>query len=285
MKKRLFRYIGALIVSLVSTHSGFSRYAWADIPACGLSDVSAWQMALEYPAEEATPAYVRKVSEAFIAACPDRPEVAEAHRIAGQSAAYDKDIAGAAQHFDQAGYVTDIETLFLHAAVRAARGETDRASILRNDAIDHWVSRIERRGLADIEVLDADGGQLIGVHFRKTDPETKISDLWIAKPDGAGWPAALKVTADRQLNAFHRLRAGDTATEQSYIRMYRCNARRMLARTSAPVTRAEVRAAAELGLRAYLANPDDAPRGTLQRCLFAEYMLPDISTSNAIPIQ
>ncbi len=285
MKKRLFRYLGALIVSLVSTHSGLMRFALADIPACGLSDVAAWQMSLDDPTEEATPAYVRGVSEAFIEACPDRPEVAEAHRIAGQSAAYDKDVAGAAAHFDAAGYVTDVETLFLHAAVRSALGETERASKLRDEAIDHWISRIERRGLAEIEVRDADGGELIGIHFKRTDPDTNISDLWIARPDGAGWPAALKVTSERQLNAFHRLRAGEDAAQLRFVRLYRCHTRRVLARTSEPVTQADIRAAAELGLRAYLANPDTAQRGAMQRCLLAEHMLPEISPATSVPIQ
>ena len=46
MRKRLLRYLGALLVYMVSTYSGSQRYAWADTRAsCSLSDVAAWQVA------------------------------------------------------------------------------------------------------------------------------------------------------------------------------------------------------------------------------------------------
>lgn len=286
MRTRLLRYVGALIVSLVSTYSGLQRQAYAEAKvSCNLSDVAAWQMALENPADEGTPAYMQAVSEAFIERCPGRPEIAEAHRIAGMSAAWEDRIDEAADHFDKAGYITDAETLLMHAAVRLALGETERAWAMRDEAIEHWISRLVRRGLASVEIEDSYRGELIRVTFSQSDPETRLSSLWIAKPNGEGWPAALSVSSERQLTAFHRLVAGDDAPALRYVRFYRCNARRLLARSQTPLSDDDVAEAARLDIVAYLANPDIPRKGALQPCLFDGEILPEIDPVTAIPLQ
>ncbi|WP_084398585.1 hypothetical protein [Henriciella aquimarina] len=286
MRKRLLRYLGALIVSTVATYSGLARQAVAETaPACGLSDVSAWQVAMEDPQEEATPAYVLRTTEDFIARCPQRPEIPEAHRIAGLAAAWAEETGTAASHFEAAGDMRDTEALLMHAAVRFALGEPERATALRDDAITLWTARIARRGLADIETERLPHGEIIKVSFDRTDPETQLSHLWIARPDGPGWPAALAVSSRRQLNAFHQLRAGEDAPALRHVRLYRCETRRLLARSTERLSDREIDAAARLGLSAYLADPDIPGTGALRPCVFDGDILPAIHPARAVPTQ
>ena len=286
MRKRLLRYLGALIVSMVSTYSGMQRFALADTPAgCSLSDVTAWQMALEDPAEEATPAYRQQVTETFLEKCPGRPEAAEAHRIAGLAAAWDGNAEAAAGHFSQMGHVTDSRTLMMHAAVSFAEGHPATARKARDAAIESWISRLVRYRLADVGVEQVRGGEIIRVRFRVTDPEMQVSHLWIARPDSAAWPAAISVTSERQLNALFRLRAGSTAEALRHVRLYRCRTRRVLARTSEPMTGEDMDAAAMTGLMAYLADPDRPADGALEPCLFDNRILPRIGLSGNLTLQ
>lgn len=286
MRKRLLRYLGALLVSMICAYSGSQRYAAAEPGgSCTLSDVAAWQVALEDPQEEATPLYRQTVTEAFLTRCPDRPEAPGAHQIAGIAAAWVGDTEAAAAHFDQAGYVTDSETLLMHAAVRFALGEEDRARALRDAAVEHWIARLQRQELADITFEQTRAGELIGVRFRQTDPETQVSHLWIAQPKAAVWPAALSVTSERQLNALFRLRAGEEAKALRHVRLYRCRARKILARTSEPIGEADMNVAARASLVAYMANPDVPAPGEIEACLFDGRILPKVSRVRSIPLQ
>ena len=286
MRKRLLRYLGALIVSMVSTYSGMQRFAMADTGGpCSLSDVAAWQVALEQPDEEETPAYRQAVTEDFLAACPDRPEAGDAHRIAGMAAAWNGDAGAAAAHFAQMGYVEDAETLLMHAAVRFALGEETAARALRDRAIDHWMARLDRLGLARVSVDERANGDLIHIQFERTDPETAVSQLWIARPRDAAWPAALSVTSERQLNAFFKLRAGEDAGALRHVRFYRCRARKLLARTSEAVQDDAVASAASAMLSAYMAAPDRPAPGDIQACLLDSYILPRISRTDNVPLQ
>lgn len=288
MRKRLLRYLSALIVSVICTYTGMQRTALAQtepVADCSLNDVFSWQQRLESPEEEATPAYVQRVSEAFIAACPNRPEVSEAHRIAGLAAGWGKNIEAAATHFELAGHVTDVDSLFMHAAVRLALGDKQQAWHLRDAAIEFWLVRLSRQGIGDIEIDQLDNGQLISINFRMADKDNRQSTLWIAKPGGAGWPAALTVSSDRQLNTLHRLRAGDSARDLHMIRLYRCTSRKLLGRSATPVSDEDVAATAKAALSAYLADPDVPKPGKIESCLFAARMLPEISLGNAVAIQ
>lgn len=286
MRKRLLRYLGALLVSMICAYSGAQRYAAAEPGgSCTLSDVAAWHAALDDPQEEATPLYRQTVTEAFLSRCPDRPEAPGAHQVAGIAAAWVGDIEAAAAHFDRAGYVTDSETLLMHAAVRFAKGEADRARALRDEALEHWIARLERQALADIEIEETLAGELISVRFRQTDPETQVSHLWIARPEAAAWPAALSVTSERQLNALFRLRAGEGAKALRHVRLYRCRARKVLARTNEPIGDGDMNAAARESLIAYMADPDVPAPGEVEACLFDGRILPKVSRARSIPLQ
>ena len=107
MEKRIPRYLAALVISVITAYRGLGCDALAksvlDKDACSLRDVAVWQSQINEPTEEATPAYIRGVTEDFITACPDRPERAEAHRIAGTSAVFEDQPQIAVDHFRQAG--------------------------------------------------------------------------------------------------------------------------------------------------------------------------------------
>ncbi|MGB3625544.1 MAG: hypothetical protein WA989_06945 [Henriciella sp.] len=288
MRKRLLRYLSALIVSLICTYSGLQRVAFADeapVRTCGLSDVSVWQMQLADPQEEASPDYVQRVTEDFIAACPNRPEIPEAHRIAARAAAWDDKPEDAARHFEQAGYIADVDSLFIYASVELALGEQAHAWQLRDEAIEIWLARLARRGVADVSIEEAKGGELISVRLQAGDPRQPRSHIWIARPSGAGWPSALTVSADRQLNALHKLRAGEHADDLAFVRLYRCRARRMLARTTEPLSDTQIAAGARLALSAYLADPDIPSSGEIESCAFVERILPDLSAASAFATQ
>ncbi|MEQ9316517.1 MAG: hypothetical protein RLN72_11750, partial [Henriciella sp.] len=191
----------------------------------------------------------------------------------------------AAKHFAEAGYMSDVESLFSYAAVQLSLGEHVDAWRLRDEAIEFWLARLVRRGVGDVSIDDVRGGELITVRLQAGDPNQPRSHVWIAKPDGAGWPAALTVSVDPQLNAFHRMRAGEDADTLRFIRLYRCNARRILARTSAPVSDEELDATARVALSAYLADPDSPASGEIETCVFAERILPDLSAASVVAIQ
>lgn len=288
MQKRFLRYLGALLVSLVTTYSGLQRTAAADsaenIP-CSLSDVTAWQISLEPSDEEASPAYIQRVTEDFIARCPTRPEIPEAHRIAAMAASWDKNPEAAAEHFDKAGQLRDTEALMMHAAARLAVGDSARAWALRDKAVETWISRTLRRKQAHIDVAKTATGRIITVSYDRADPDQRVSNLWIGVPDGEGWPAALSISSQRQLTALYRLRAGEDAAPLHHVRLYRCERRRLLARTQDQITQDMAAEAAEFALSAYLAAPDVPETGKLTPCLFTGSILPDISPSRDIALQ
>ncbi len=95
----------------------------------------------------------------------------------------------------------------------------------------------------------------------------------------------MSVSSQRQLTALFRLRAGEDAAPLHHVRLYRCERRRLLARTQEQITQDMAAEAAEFALSAYLADPDVPGAGSLQPCLFTGSILPDISPSREIALQ
>ena len=275
MREKFRRYASAVIVSLVSLYCGSSRYAYAEtatLSACGLNDVFAWQLQLDAPEEEETPAYVRQVTEDFIARCPNRPEIPAAHQIAGLAAGWAGLPDVAVQHFRCAGPMRETDALFMAAAAEFHTGNSKIAWTLRDRAIDLWTDRLERRG-AEVRTRATRGGKIHAIRFAKQADGTGTTHLWLAQPAGAGWPAALSLQSSAQLNALHRLTAGEDAGPVSNIRLYRCQSRRLMARSEDVFTDEELEELAHQSLTAYLADPDKEAGGDFAVCLFARDML------------
>lgn len=285
MRERILRYVVATGTALLTNWIGLQKIAEAEARTCSLNDVAAWQVSIASPEEEGTPAYIRKLTEDFIAACPDRPEISEAHRIAAMAAGWARDPEGAAAHFELAGYQTDAETLFMHASALIAVGQPERAWKLRDEAIEYWLSGIIRRSRGEVAIEQIAGGEIIHVRFRNTAAENRQTHVWIAKPDGEGWPASLNVSSEAQFNAFHRLSAGEDAGDLHLVRLHRCNTRRLLARMPGTLDEAGLADAARLALKAYLAKPDVPKDGDFETCVFSQRILPDVSSAPPFAIQ
>jgi hypothetical protein len=285
MRERLARYASALIVAAVSTYCGLARHALAESPGanpCSLNDVRAWQVSLDQPAEEATPGYILRVTEQFIQQCPSRPEISSAHRLAGLTAGWAGKPDQAARHFRQTRYLNDTEALFMAASADFHSGETDKARTWLDTALGAWIDRLERRMPGAVSIETIKGGRLISVSFPGTGDADSEQHLWLAWPDDEGWPSALSVRSSRQLNAFHRLVAGDGARTVSHVRLYHCRTRRLLARSSDVINTEILHGLARQTLSAYLAAPDKAAKGEFQVCHFAEDMLPDPAPAGRI---
>ena len=275
MRDKIGRYTSALIVSLVSMYCGASRYAFAETPAtqaCGLNDALAWQMQLDAPEEEATPAYIRRITEDFIARCPNRPEVPSAHQVAGMAAGWEGLSEVSVQHFRKAGAMRDSDALFMAAAGELHTGNSDIAWALRDRAIALWTQRLAHRG-AEVESFEVRGGTIHAIRFAGPRASTGATHIWLAQPDGPGWPGVLTLQSSDQLNALHRLTAGEDAKPISHLRFVRCQSRRLLARTEDAFTEEELEELAEQSLTAYLADPDREGEEEYSTCILARHML------------
>ncbi len=281
---RIRRIACAILASLVTTFVALYVAQRADAQTgdaatgCALHDVAIWQTQLADPVEEATPAYILRVTEAFLTACPDRPEIHEARKIAGIAAVESGLAKTAITHFQQAGWLHDSRAQFLFATALLADGQTQQAWSARDTAVANWLDRLSFNPLVDVETTTILGGTLHAVRFMRPDQSSGIRAAWVAVPDGGGWPATLTIGADRQITAFHRLRAGADAPELHHIDLYRCRSRRLLARAETPIPVSEMAAAAALTMIGYLSDPDllepTGPGKPLATCVWPQRLLP-----------
>lgn len=278
---RLWRWMTAIVATAVTSLTGLypEHVAHSEAAGCSLKDVAAWQDQLVDPAEEISPPYVLKVTEAFLTSCPNRPEVSEARRIAAISAVNNGEAKRALAHFDMAGWIQDRPSLFAQAAAFLANRDAEMGWVIRDEIIESWLSELSRTPLITVDEIEAQGGRIYAVNFTKLDAETGLRAAWVAVPEDAGWPATLTVGSGRQLNAFHRLRAGDDAADQRHITLHRCQGRRLLAETEVEISSLRFEQTAKLALQAYLANPDTyepAPKGRINQCYATHRLLPGV---------
>lgn len=258
---RLMRYGCAVLASSVTTFMGLSVKSHADtMDGCSLRDVAAWQMMLTEPKEEGTPEYILRVTEDFIANCPNRPELNEAHAIAGRAAIDTGDAARAVAHYNLAGPLKTIPEQFAHIAALAAIGDGQTAWALRDASIESWLTELSYDPTTTVSSTNVRGGILHRVQFTYPDRETGVRLAWVAVPDGAGWPATITIGTSRQRSAFHRLRAGENAKPPRHVMLYRCTSRKILARIDDRVSANEIDRDAEVSLISYLSDPDTATR-------------------------
>ncbi len=273
-KKRALRWVAACVASVVTTFVGVYPEPFAMTPGeqrCSLRDVSAWQIALNDPDQEITAEYRLGVTEAFLAHCPNRPERAEAHQVAGLAAMYAGLTERALKHFEQAEPIYDTDILFAYAAILLQTGETDLAWHNRDRLIARWKTIAERRLAAPIEAMQVAGGTIYILDRGQYGTDLTHAHAWIAIPDGPGWPATLSVGTDRQLSAFRKLRAPEVQANMTVIDLYRCRGRRILARLDTAPAPSDLHATAIAAMTAYLAQPDTDADGT---CLWPHRLLP-----------
>ncbi|MDJ0919716.1 MAG: hypothetical protein QNI84_01200 [Henriciella sp.] len=278
---RVWRWGTALVATFVTSLVGLypEHVAFGEEAGCSLRDVQAWQDQLTDPTEELSPPYILETTEAFLSQCPNRPEVAEASRIAGVSAVDNGEAKRALAHFDRAGWISDRASLFAQAAAFLANREDEMGWIIRDEIIEAWLGELSRTPLITVDEIEAPGGVVYAVNFTRTDADSGLRAAWVAVPEAAGWPATLTIGSERRLNAFHRLRAGEEAATQSHIQLHRCRGRKLLAETEIDLSSLEFEQTAKLALTAYLANPDlyqHDPEGEIHQCYATHRLLPGL---------
>ena len=278
--KPVLRFMGAVLAAIVTTIVGLypTPSAEGQTSDCSLRDVSVWQMQLTEPAEEATPAYILRVTEAFLNTCPGRPEIREASKIAGMAATDMGEAKRAVAHFANAGWLHDDTARFYHAAALLANGQADAAWAVRDLMIEDWLDQLSYNPQVDVETTKVPGGTIYALLFMHPDQDTGIGAAWLAAPDGAGWPATLSIGSERQMTAFHRMRAGAQAPKLRHVDLYRCRSRRLLAKAERAIPVDQMQTAATATLIGYLADPDrlakTEPGQPLATCLWPQRLFP-----------
>ncbi len=255
LSKRHRRYLGAIIAAGVTTFTAFMLTPSASAQNCTLQDASQWQLALHDAEAEQTPAYVRSVTEAFLNACPSRPEFSEASRVAGIAAVDMQDAESASAHFANAGRMTDILSNFYAMSAYHKAGNTKATWRLRDQIVESWRTRLERHPMVSVSVEPMQDGMLYQLYFSATDRNSGTRAAWVAVPYGPGWPATLSFSQDRMRLALRKARAAKD-NDFRYVDLNRCHGRRTLGRIETTMSSSEFDATARASLTAYLANPD-----------------------------
>ena len=238
-----------------------------------------WQLALHDTQVEQTPEHIFAVTEAFLVACPERPEFFDASRIAGIAAADLGDVRAAANHFKNAGQMADRLSNFYAISSFVRAGDTKTAWRLRDQFVEAWRRRLERHPHVSVKAEPSDDGMIYQLYFSELDKDTGIQAAWVAVPYGPGWPATLTFSRDPIRLAFRRARTGSDSNEMRYVDLHRCYKRRSLGQITTKLTRAEFDAAAQASLKAYLASPDKSAgrsRSQIETCYSPARLLPGI---------
>ena len=139
------------------------------------------------------------------------------------------------EHFSKARYVTDTGAHLMAMASALHQGDGDMAKAHHDGVFDNWLARLERRGAGTVSVETVEGGDILKVDLSSPGTRGEIQHLWVARPDGLGWPAGLRIETSRTLNAFHQLVAGEGARTIYHVRLYRCRSRTLLGQSDRPI--------------------------------------------------
>ena len=256
LSRRARRYIGTAIAAGVTSFIAMNTINKASAQDCGLQDAMDWQLALHDQQIEQSPEHISAVTEAFIEACPERPEFYEASRIAGIAAVDLGDADQAASHFGNAGPMTDRLSNFYSISAFLAAGRSKAAWRQRDQFIEAWRTRLERHPHVSVHAEPTEDGMIYQLYFSELDKDTGIQAAWVAVPYGAGWPATLTFSSDPMRLAFRRARSARDVEDIRYVDLHRCFVRRSLGQITTKLSRSEFSAAAQASLSAYLAKPD-----------------------------
>ncbi len=279
-RKTVLRWVGAAIAAICATIIGATSGAYAD-ETCGLMEAQTFQSAITHPQEEADPAYYLRTAEAFIAECPHRLEVRDAHLIAARGALDSGKARRAIKHYDGAqeiGVRLTPEQSMDYAVALMAVGSEGRATAIRRSAIAAWAAHLTQTGLGDLDIQTVEGGTIYSAAFDAIDPNKKIKAVWIADPSGAGLPAAIVLKHAPKRAAWKALRHGRAAPQPLMAAdIHRCRTSEKLMESVLPLTVQEVSLAAQDALVSYLSNADGledtAPGKPLSSCLTLPIML------------
>lgn len=283
LRKRVKRYMGAAIAAGVTTLIAMNAISKAEAQTCTLRDATNWQLALADSNIEQSPDYIRGVTEAFLLACPDRPEYSEASRVAGMAAADMGDAPGAAEHFRNAGRMIGVLENFYAISSFLADGDDRAAWRTRDFMVEIWRARLERHPQVAISAEPTEFGMIYQIYYSEMDRNSGTRAAWVAVPYGPGWPANLSFSSDRMRLAIRRAAAGEEISEIRYVDLHRCGGRRTLGRIEKDLSTVDFDVAARASLTAYLANPDQPRPGVnrdLELCTWPARILPGTPKSS-----
>mgnify|MGYP003679821340 CR=1 FL=1 len=250
--------VSALIASGISALIGLAPLAHAE-PACGLADAARYQEAISAPTEEGSPAYFLRTAEAFIAACPDRFEVRDAHLVAAR-AALDSGLADiSAAHYDAAlasGAQLSPSARMDQAIVLMATGDKARAREARNLAISGWLATLDATDAAKLAAYKVSGGTIYSVRYTHPDPGLAVTALWMGVPTGAGLPSSILIRNAPQRAAWRSLREGTDSPELIVAERLTCRSAALLGEVTDDIALEDIDRGAIGELAAYLAHPD-----------------------------
>lgn len=278
LSKRQRRYLGAAIAAGVTTFTAFMSLPSAQAQTCTLQDATIWQMALHDRRVEQSPSHIRSVTEAFLSACPNRPEFSEASRVAGIAATDMQDAKAAREHFLNSGRMTDTLSNFYAMAAFHGAGDTNATWRLRDQVVEAWWMRLERHPMVSVSAEALQNGMVYQLYFSEPDANSGTHVAWVAVPFGPGWPATLSFSRDRMRLALRDARAAKD-TDFRYVDLNRCLGRRTLGRIEKTVSSVDFDAAARASLSAYLANPDQPHQGSdrkIEVCVLPNRLLPGV---------
>ncbi|GAB5459361.1 MAG: hypothetical protein Hens3KO_23910 [Henriciella sp.] len=266
----------ALIATAVTTFAGiYGLRAEAQSQTCSLRDVSAWQLMLTDTQAEVTPRYILEVTEAFLKACPERPEFREASKVAAIAATDLGAHKVAIMHFENAGPLHDTQASFYYATALLNTGRVAAAQDVRDAMIANWLGELNATPEAVVEAQPISGGMLYTTRFVHAGDQGAGSLAMTAIPDVMGWPATLTVGMDRGMFSFKALRAGAFKQQSMNVDFYRCRGRRLLGRAGSTLPTDIVEQSARAALIGYLADPDGAKANDANYpCLWVDKLLP-----------
>ena len=279
-RPRLRRYIGALIATAVTTWVAAHNLARSEesVDQCTRHDVAAWHLALLEPETPPSPMAVLETTEAFLSTCPNRPEAQQALAIAGMASVDLGNADRALSYFEQVDRLTTLRQKFYHTSALLAVGREGDAWDLRDELIDSWLADVTADADAEMSMRVMPAGRLIHLKYSNAQRLDGVQSAWIALPDDAGWPAAIRLTQSPE-GRFQPVELFSLAQDvPTYVELYRCRSRRFLARIASDLEQAETQANAYAALTAYLADPDPVPMGEsdaeIRTCLWPDRLLP-----------
>jgi hypothetical protein len=248
----------ALVASGISVLIGLAPLAHAET-ACGLADATRYQNAISAPQEEGSPAYFLRTAEAFIAACPDRFEVRDAHLVAAR-AALDSGLADiSASHYAAAlaaGAQLSPSARMDQAVVLMATGDKAGAREARNLAISGWLATLDATNAATLAAYKVNGGTIYSVRYTHPDPGLAVTALWMGVPAGTGLPSTILIRNAPQRAAWRNLREGTEMADLVVAERLTCRSTALLGEVTDDIALEDIDRGAIGELAAYLGHPD-----------------------------
>jgi len=267
-----------------------AHLSYADEARCTLKDVSEWQDLLENPVEEATPLYRLSVSEDFIADCPNRPEVRRAHRLAGVAALDGGLAADAVEHLERGRTPYDplgTRAWFGLIAARLETGNETEAWKERDALVSHWLEAVNKDGLAEVDTHDVQGGTVYAANFIALEPGDYVRAVWLAVPDGKGWPSAVVLGSEAFRSSMHNLRTS-SSKRLEHIDLIGCQERITLTQSEGELPSSIAEKAALAAAIVYLEEPEmpqkNSARNLSAACTWPTKMLPRPDPLRAVKI-